>query len=129
MNTITLTVPALLFSAISLLLLAYTNRFLVLSNLIRDLHSKMKDREQCIITRQIKNLRKRVVVIRLMQILGVLSFLFCTISMFLIFIKQQKLAEMSLGLSLISLISSLFFSLYEIIISTQALHIELEDME
>ncbi len=73
-----LTTPALLFPAISLLLLAYTNRFLVLAQLIRQLHSSERDYFQSMVfqsmvQRQIANLRQRIALIRLMQALGVSS--------------------------------------------------------
>jgi hypothetical protein len=40
MNQLSLTTPALLFSAISLLLLAYTNRFLAYASVVRNLHAR-----------------------------------------------------------------------------------------
>lgn len=129
MQELTLTVPALLFPAISLLLLAYTNRFLVLAQLIRDLHSKKDSKPKSVVSRQISNLRKRVRLIKQTQLLGVLSFILCSLSMFLIFINCPIMADIALGLSLVSLISSLILSFYEITISTAALRIELEDME
>lgn len=126
--TMELTTPALLFPAISLLLLAYTNRFLVLAQLIRQLHSSERDYFQAMVQRQIQNLRQRIALIRLMQALGVTSFLFCTLSMFALFIQQQHLAEVLFGLSLMLLMGSLITSLYEIAISTKAIEAELEDI-
>jgi hypothetical protein len=123
-----LTTPALLFPAISLLLLAYTNRFLVLAQLIRQLHSSERDYFQDMVQRQIQNLRQRIALIRLMQGLGVSSFIFCTLSMFALFIQQQTLAEVLFGISLLLLVGSLLTSLYEIAISTKAIEAELEDI-
>lgn len=123
-----LTTPALLFSAISLLLLAYTNRFLVLAQLIRQLHGQAQAEIQDMVLRQIANLRQRVVLIKVMQGLGVLSFILCSLSMLFIFIKLDGLARISFGLSLFLLVLSLLFSLYEILISTKAIEIELEDL-
>lgn len=123
-----LTTPALLFPAISLLLLAYTNRFLVLAQLIRQLHSSNRDYFQTMVRRQIQNLRQRIALIRWMQALGVSSFLFCTLSMFALFIQQQRLAETCFGFSLLLLLGSLLLSLYEIAISTKAIEAELEDL-
>jgi hypothetical protein len=123
-----LTTPALLFPAISLLLLAYTNRFLVLAQLIRQLHSSERDYWQAVVQRQIQNLRRRIALIRLMQALGVSSFLFCALSMFALFIQRQPFAEVLFGLSLLLLVGSLLTSLYEIAISTQAIEAELEDV-
>ena len=126
---LTLTVPALLFPAISLLFLAYTNRFLVLAQLIRDLKSRLKTEDYKNIIRQINNLNKRVDLIKKMQLLGVLSFIACSFSMFCIFIDLALYAKLSLGLSLILLILSLMTSLKEVSISTHAIHVELETLK
>jgi hypothetical protein len=124
-----LTTPALLFPAISLLLLAYTNRFLTLANLIRNLHVKYRETSSDQILGQIKNLRLRVKLIRDMQAFGVLSLLLCVVCMFLIFAGKIEIAEYVFGVSLILLIISLGYSVYEIQISIRALKIELSDME
>lgn len=124
-----LTTPALLFPATSLLLLAYTNRFLVLAQLIRHLQTQDKDDGRDVIIRQILNLRKRIVLIRYMQALGVGSFILCAISMFLIFIEREAAAETFFGISLFLLVLSLIVSLWEIMISTRAIEIGLEDLE
>ncbi|MCG8531067.1 MAG: DUF2721 domain-containing protein [Desulfovibrionales bacterium] len=124
-----LTTPALLFPAISLLFLAYTNRFLVLAQLIRQLHGREKGQPRPMAIRQIGNLRKRIALIRWMQGLGVLAFLFCAVSMFLLFIEMVIVAEGFFGLSLLLLVFSLFLSLWEIAISTRAIEIELEELD
>ena len=124
-----LTTPALLFPAISLLLLAYTNRFLTLATLIRGLHSKYKEDPDKAILGQIRNLRLRVVLIRNMQALGVLSLLLCVVCMFLLFAKEIEIGRIIFGISLMLLIASLAVSVYEIQISIKALEIQLSDME
>lgn len=124
-----LTTPALLFPAISLLLLAYTNRFLVTAQLIRQLHAKYQEGAKDMAIRQIANLRIRVVLIRRMQAMGVTSFILCALSMFLIFIKLIFIAQVIFGCSMFLLVLSLLVSLYEISISTKAIEIEIEDME
>ena len=127
---ITLTTPALLFPAISLLLLAYTNRFLAIANMIRQLHSKhLQDPQKGVIIGQIKNLRLRLYLIRNMQTLGVLSFFFCVLSMILIFQKNPVMGSWLFGISMVLLLISLIISLREIMISTRALDLELADME
>lgn len=126
---INLTTPALLFPAISLLLLAYTNRFLTIATLIRSLHSKYKEDQDKRIWGQIKNLRLRVKLIRNMQALGVLSLLLCVVCMFVIFSGNLPLAEFIFGISLILLILSLAVSAWEIQISVKALNIQLSDIE
>ncbi|MGB3491835.1 MAG: DUF2721 domain-containing protein [Elainellaceae cyanobacterium] len=124
-----LTTPALLFPAISLLLLAYTNRFLVLAQLIRQLHSSRKDTPDHLIFRQIRGLRKRIQLIKYMQSFGVVSFLLCTGSMFSIFLQMQAVGEFLFGLSILALSTSLVYSLYEVTISTNALSVILEDLD
>lgn len=124
-----LTTPALLFPAISLLLLAYTNRFLVLAQLIRQLHSSRKDTPDHLIFRQIRGLRKRIQLIKYMQSFGVVSFLLCTGSMFSMFLQMQAIGEFLFGLSILTLSTSLIYSLYEVTISTNALSVILEDLD
>jgi hypothetical protein len=118
-----------LFPAISLLLLAYTNRFLAIASLIRQLHSKkLKFPEKGVIAGQIENLRKRLVLIRNMQTMSVISFFFCVLSMIFIFQGKEQWGSYAFGVSLVMLLISLLFSLREIQISTKALEMELGDM-
>ena len=125
-----LTTSALLFPAISLLLLAYTNRFLVLAQLIRQLNSRENGNEiRAMVKAQISNLRDRLNLIRRMQFFGVLSFLLCTAAMFAVFLTQNLLGTGLFGLSLACLLYSLVLSLYEIHISCQAIEIELNNIE
>jgi hypothetical protein len=127
---ITINTPALLFPAISLIMLAYTNRFLALSNRVRSLHDKYQNHEQKhIIHGQIKNLRFRLKLIRQMQALGVLAFLSCILSMYLIYIDSMVPANVAFAFSLIAFSSSLALSFLEIQKSTKALELELSDME
>jgi hypothetical protein len=126
---LSLTTPALLFPAISLLMLAYTNRFVVLAQLIRDLYTKYKAEPDIILHEQIKNLRRRIKIIRNMQIFGALSFFFCVMSMFLIYAGKQFLANVIFGGSLILLLISLGFLVLELQISIHALNIQLEGFE
>ena len=126
---ITLTTPALLFPAISLLLLAYTNRFLALASLIRDLHRRYNDAEcNPVILEQIRNLRRRVVLIRNMQTLGVASLLLCVLCMFLLFAGQQLVGKSLFAISLVLMMASLGVSLREIHISVGALDLQLSDI-
>ncbi|MDP2714836.1 DUF2721 domain-containing protein [Rheinheimera sp.] len=124
-----LTTPALLFPAISLLLLAYTNRFLVLAQLIRELNQREGDNVRDLAKRQISNLRKRIVLIKTMQACGVLSFVLCTAAMFCLFMLWQIAGQLLFVVSLISLLISLLYSLYEIQISCDAINIELESLQ
>lgn len=125
-----LTTPALLFPAISLLLLAYTNRFLVLAQLIRQLNARENGSQiRAMVKAQISNLRNRLNLIRRMQFFGMLSFLLCTGAMFAVFLQQNLIGTSLFGLSLICLLYSLIVSLYEIHISCQAIEIELTNIE
>jgi uncharacterized membrane protein len=124
-----LTTPALLFPAISLLLLAYTNRFLVLAQLIRQLKQMDSEDDYALIARQIGMLKKRIVLTKRMQAFGVLSFFLCTVSMFLLFLQLQTPGIVAFGTSLVLLSLSLLYSLYEIQISTNAINVELANFE
>ena len=125
-----LSTPALLFSAITLLMLAFTNRFLAIATLIRGLHKNyLKDPEQEIIVEQIHNLRRRLTLIKNMQLFGVFSFLGCVICMFLLFNGFTAAANSVFIGSMLTLLISLGISLVEIQISTKALNLELSDME
>lgn len=126
----TVTTPAILFPAISLIMLAYTNRFNALSSRIRNLHEKYQaDKENEVIHGQISNLRHRLMLVRRMQFLGVMSILLTIICICLIFLDQQLAAKIVFLLSVIILGISLVLSLFEIFRSTHALELELSDME
>lgn len=126
---LSITTPALLFPAITLLMLAYTNRFLALASLIRKLHDEYMTEESSMLKQQITNLHVRIRMIRNMQAFGVLSFLLCVVCMYLVFSGHQMAAHGVFAASLLSLLLSLIFSLIEIWKSTRALDLELSDME
>ena len=125
----TITTPSLLFPAISLLMLAYTNRFVVLTNVIRQLSNLEDAASKKVVIRQIENLRLRVQVIRQMQAFGVLSFVFCTMAMFALLLGWLLTGQFLFAVSLILLVVSLLFSFYEVNISTKAINIELEKFD
>ncbi len=128
----TLSTPALLFPTVSLLMLAYTNRFLTLATIIRNLHDRYKNDQNDNLLGQIENLRYRVYLIRNMQIFGVLSLLFCVISMFALFAGWVIGGQWSFAIALILMIVSMLISLRELQISVGALDlllVELEDEE
>lgn len=124
-----LTTPALLFPAISLLLLAYTSRFLTLATLIRQLHQRYKEQPDQLIYVQILNLRKRVNLIRSMQVHGVLSLFLCVLCMFLLFAGELVIGSYVFAAALLLLLLSLGLSVREIYISVQALNLQLQDIE
>jgi hypothetical protein len=126
---INLTTPALLFPAVSLLMLAYTNRFLALAALIRSLHATYRTEPTTNLLGQIENLRRRIVLIRNMQALGVFSMLLAVLTMFLLFERWQRAANWAFAVSLLSLMASLLLSLREIQLSIEALKLQLRDME
>ena len=127
---ITINTPALLFPAISLIMLAYTNRFLALASLVRNLHDKYKSEQQnTVIHGQIRNLRFRLRLIKNMQAFGVLSFLLCIVCMYLIHTGNALAANITFALALIAFATSLIISLWEIWKSNKALELALSDME
>lgn len=126
---LTLSTPALLFPTISLLMLAYTNRFLGLASIIRNLHAAWKKYPDPIYIKQIHNLRRRLRLIRDMQSLGVLALLLCVLCMFLLFRDLEFAAHVVFTISLCSMLASLGFSLWELQLSGGALDLHLRDME
>lgn len=127
---ISINTPALLFPAISLVMLAYTNRFLALASVIRHLHDRYNAHQQKhIIHGQIKNLRYRLKLIRNMQAFGVITFLGSIISMYCMYIDSMTAAHIIFAISLICFIISLILSFWEILLSNKALELELSDME
>jgi hypothetical protein len=124
-----LSTPALLFPAISLLLLAYTNRFLTLASLIRELYGRYKNEPDPKIMGQLKNLRYRIKIIRSMQWFGVASFFGCVLCMFMLFAGQLVAGQWIFGGSLLLLLVSLALSLREIQVSIDALSLQIEDLE
>lgn len=121
--------PALLFPAISLLMLSYTNRFLALAALIRKLSADFETAPQPGLLSQIKNLRKRVYLIRWAQFFAIVSMLGCTLTMFLIYEGWHGFSTMIFALSLLLMIVSLLLCLWEIFVSADALRHVLNDLE
>ncbi|MBC8046438.1 MAG: DUF2721 domain-containing protein [Fimbriimonadaceae bacterium] len=128
---ITINTPALLFPAISLVMLAYTNRFMTLSGVVRKLHDEYQKNKtnKKNLQLQIKNLQYRIKLVRRMQLFGVISFLLAIICMYLIFIEEIKAANAMFAISILFFAISLITSLIEIMRSTKALELELDDME
>jgi hypothetical protein len=126
---ITLTTPAILFPAITLLLLAYTNRFIVLANIIRSLYAEHQKNPSDPVLGQIKNLRYRVVLVRNMQATGVFSLLLCVITMLLVYGQFHEAAKIAFLISLLFFAISLIQSLWEILISVEALNLHLRAIE
>ena len=126
---IDLTTPALLFSAISLIMLAYTNRFMSYAQLVRALKEQYRANHSSVTAEQIANLRKRLYLTRAMQVTGTGSLLLCVVSMFFIYIQLYLVSIYIFGLAMVLLIISLAISVYEIYISVKALEIHLDDMD
>ncbi len=126
---LTFTTPALLFPAISLLFLAYTNRFLSIAALMRELKTRYKLDRDPRIRGQLENLRYRIGIIRSMQICGVAAFFFCVLCMFVLFAGQELLGKLTFAGSLLLLLTSLGLSLREIQVSIDALSLEIADLD
>ncbi|MGL5112830.1 MAG: DUF2721 domain-containing protein [Flavobacterium sp.] len=120
--------PALLFSATSLILLAYTNRFLTLATIIRGLKKAYKEKESSMILLEMKNLNLRLTLIRYMQMAGVMSLFLSVFAMLLLYIDQQIGGIYFFGCSLLALLISLGLSFWEINISVEALRLHLSDL-
>lgn len=129
MSEFSLTTPAVLFPAISLLMLAYTNRFLAVSNLIRSLKDKYTELGEEKHLLQIRNLRRRLLLIRNMQMMGALSLFLCILSMFFIFENNVGMAKYIFTGGMIALILSIVLSMREIHLSVIALNHEMKDIE
>ncbi len=126
---ITLTTPALFFPAVSLLLVAYTNRFVALSKRIRSLHSLYQEVADEIVAEQIAVLRRRVFLIRNMQLFGVAALFCCVLCISSVFLGALVAGKIIFGLSLLLMMISLALAFQEILISEHALKLELRMME
>lgn len=129
MEELTLITPTFLFSAVSLILLAYTNRFLSYAQLVRSLKDRYMDDHSAVTKAQIMNLKKRLKLTKYMQLFGVNSLFLCVVTMFLIYIGHQELSAYIFGVALLFLIISLGLSGWEITISVNSLSIYLSDMD
>ena len=125
---LTLSIPALLFPAISLSMLAYNARYLAIAALIRQLHKQYQEKASRGLGIQVRQLERRLKIIKNMQAVAILSFLFSAITMFLIYIEQDFWANLIFGISLLALMISLVLSLIEVQLSTISLKIQLSDM-
>jgi len=129
MEELTLTTPALCFSALSLLLLAYTNRFLSYAQVVRTLYKQYKTDKDYLLLGQIENLRLRLRLIKHMQLQGIGSLLMCTVTMLLIYIGCQNWAIVAFALALLMLVFSLSISVWEIFVSVKAIDLHLSELE
>ena len=125
----TFATPALLFPAVSLLFISYTNRFVSYADLVRRLHDRLRNERSDRVAQQIANLRKRIVLIRNMQIAGAFSLLFCVICMIALFFELTVLAETLFAVALVLMLVSLGLLVYEVSISVRALELQLTDIE
>ena len=126
--TLSIETPALLFSATTLILLAYTNRFLTIAQLIRQLKKTYKSEENTNILLEIKNLNLRLTLIRYMQLMGVLCLFLSVFAMLVLFLEMNHLGIYFFGASMLCLLVSLGISFWEISISVKALHLHLQDL-
>lgn len=126
---LTLGIPALLFPAISLTMLAYNARYLAIAALIRQLHQKYEETASKSVGLQVQKLRKRLTIIKNMQATAIFSFLLAVITMSLIYVELTFWANLVFGVSLLALMASLVLSFIEVQLSTKALEIQLKSME
>jgi hypothetical protein len=126
--TLSIETPALLFSATSLILLAYTNRFLTIAQIIRSLKKSYEDNHNKSILLEIKNLNLRLTLIRYMQLFGVMCLFLSVFAMLLLYVEQETIGIYIFGASLLCLLISLGISFWEISISVRALRVHLQDL-
>ena len=126
---LSLSIPALLFPAISLTMLAYNARYLAIAALIRQLHQKYQETGSKSIGLQVKQLRTRLSIIKNMQATAIFSFLLAVVTMSLIYVELSFWANLVFSLSLLALMISLVLSFIEVQLSTKALSIQLKDIE
>ncbi len=129
MMQIIISTPSLLFPAVSLLMLAYTNRYLGIAAVIRQLHKTHSESPKSIYLQEISSLRRRIRLIRDMQSLGVLALILCTTSMLLLFVDKQAAGETVFAVSIVCMLLSLAVSFVEIRMSVMALDLHLKDLE
>ncbi|TKD65031.1 DUF2721 domain-containing protein [Flavobacterium sp. ASW18X] len=126
---LSLSIPALLFPAISLTMLAYNARYLAIAALIRQLHVQFLETQAQPLKKQIELLRKRLEIIKWMQATAIASFLLAAVTMFLVYVELELWANIVFGFSLIFLMVSLVLSFIEVQLSTKALGVQLNSME
>lgn len=129
MNDLSLTTPALLFPTISVLLLAYTNRYIAISNRIRALYTQYKTEPAEGLLQQISILKKRILLIRNMQITGIGGMFSAAFTMFLIYNGASGWAHTFFGISLVLILISLSLCTVEVYLSNKALLVQLKDIE
>jgi uncharacterized Tic20 family protein len=126
---LTFATPALLFPAVSLLFISYTNRFISYAELIRRLHDRWREDTTTAVAQQISNLRLRIRLIRGMQIAGAISLVFSVACMILLVFDQAIAAEIVFAVALFGMLGSLALLIVEITISMRALDLQLSDLE
>lgn len=126
---LTIQTPALLFPAVSLLLIAYTNKFLAIASLIRKLISDYELKQKSDVLQQIHSLRRRLWLIRWMQVFAITSILICVMTMFFIYEGWQVWGKILFAFSLILMMASLVITILETILSAGALNVLLKDLE
>jgi hypothetical protein len=129
MTLLTISTPALLFPAVSLLFLAYTNRFLHLAALVRQLHRDWVERQDDCLRAQIDNMRKRLALIRWMQLLGAVSILLCVVAMVAVMLEANLTGWIAFFAALLFMGGSLFCLILEVACSGGALKILLDRVE
>jgi sterol desaturase/sphingolipid hydroxylase (fatty acid hydroxylase superfamily) len=126
---ISINTPALLFPTVSLLYIGYTNRFMSIASLVRGLKEKFLATHDEDLLKQIANLRRRIVLIRNMQLMGIAALIVNVFSIVALYLRYQNTGEMLFFVSLILLILSMIAAIREVFISVDALNIELSSVE
>ncbi|MBK9212361.1 MAG: DUF2721 domain-containing protein [Saprospiraceae bacterium] len=123
---LSITTPALLFSATSFILMSYTTRFLALANVIRKLCDDYASDPSEILLFQIKILDKRINYVRLSQLICIGSLFAGVFSMLVIYFRHVTAGFIFFGISMAFLLVSLIFAGLEINISSDALKVQIK---
>jgi len=126
---LTISTPGLIFPSISFLLIAYSNRFLAIATLIRDLKTKFSENKEEILLQQIKNLRYRLKLIRWMQAVAVFGMLMALMSIFALYLGHEAAGHVLFIMAAVLVATSLSIALVEIMFSGRALDYELQDIQ
>jgi hypothetical protein len=117
-------VPALIFPAISLLFLAYTNRFLGLTAVARKMLAAHLAEAQPHWEVQLINIRRRLHLIRQMQMMGLGSIILAALSMGALVNAFERLGQGLFVCSLVCFIGSMGICVHEIKLSIDAIEVE-----
>lgn len=123
-DTLSVTIPALLFPAISLLFISYTTRFLGLASVARGMLREHLADPKPHWQVQLVNIRHRLRLIRRMQLLGLFSIILAALSMGALANGFGRIGQATFAGALGCFIGSLGYCVHEITLSIAAIEVE-----